>query len=67
MAALTIAFQREEAEELIEALDAARARAMDAADAAQLRHDEDGRMECCEEAAILGLVCRRLLAAMKER
>ena len=66
MAAVTIAFERAEAEELIEAIDAARARALEAADAAQLRHDEDGRMECCEDAAILGVAYSRLLAALKD-
>jgi hypothetical protein len=66
MAAVTIAFERAEAEELIEALDAARARAMEAADSAQHRHDEDGRMECCEEAAILGVAYNRLLGALRD-
>ena len=65
MANVTIGLEREEAVELLEALDSGRARALEAADQARERHDEDGRLDCCEEAGALGRLYDRLLAALK--
>jgi hypothetical protein len=64
MARVTIEMERDDAVLLLEALDASRARAMAAADAAQARHDEDGRLDCCEEAGALRRAYDRLRAAL---
>ena len=65
MATVRIEVERGEAVELLEALDSGRARAREAADLAQSRHDEDGRLDCCEEAGALGRLYDQLLAALK--
>ncbi|MDB5670996.1 MAG: hypothetical protein JWO25_1955, partial [Alphaproteobacteria bacterium] len=60
-----ISFERDEGEMLLQALDSARARALEAAEAAQTRHDEDGRVDCCEEAGLLARAYARLRAELR--
>jgi hypothetical protein len=54
MANVTIRVERDDASELLRALAIAKVRALAAAEIAGTSHDEDGRIDCCEEAAVLG-------------
>jgi hypothetical protein len=64
MTHITIDMERDDAQELLLALDAARVRAMAAADTA-LDLDEDERRACCEEAGALGRAYDRIRMALK--